>query len=427
MVQMELRSKRRGWSAAVIVLLAACAAHAGKHDSGAKPPDVAPGAGLVPVVRIAVEPLGFLAPSPAYLNLRLAWASLNFIDKDHLLFTFHANGLLRRIPDDAVDDDDQVIHAVVLEIANSKVLRQADWRMHDRGHYLWGLQDGKFLVRERNSLFLTDSNLELRPYLTFKTDLQGVEVSPGRTMLMLEVKKFLPPEVNGAAGGAPSLLPPSLVSPGRARQRRTEMMLMRPGERKVLAEAEIRDPLAIPLLEDGILETIEGKQAKQWLIEKETTDKTTQEVGSVRSECVPQLQTLSRNVVLAQNCPVNGANGNMVSALSLAGGVLWQGHWQSKYIWPSFDYSEDGSRFAYESLQMNRDIGTMDAFGEADVVAQPVGVLDTETGKLEMVRDASPVLSEGQNFALSKDGRRFAILRDGAIEVYDLPPVAAKK
>jgi hypothetical protein len=34
-------------------------------------------------------------------------------------------------------------------------------------------------------------------------------------------------------------------------------------------------------------------------------------------------------------------------------------------------------------------------------------------------------LSAGQNFALSADGRRFAILRNGAIEVYDLPPVEA--
>jgi hypothetical protein len=43
------------------------------------------------------------------------------------------------------------------------------------------------------------------------------------------------------------------------------------------------------------------------------------------------------------------------------------------------------------------------------------------------VKDASPVLSAGQNFALSADGRRFAILRNGAIEVYDLPPVLAAR
>jgi hypothetical protein len=51
------------------------------------------------------------------------------------------------------------------------------------------------------------------------------------------------------------------------------------------------------------------------------------------------------------------------------------------------------------------------------------GVYDTESGKLVLVRDASPVLTAGQNVTLSPDGKRFAILRNGAIEVYDLPPV----
>jgi hypothetical protein len=42
-----------------------------------------------------------------------------------------------------------------------------------------------------------------------------------------------------------------------------------------------------------------------------------------------------------------------------------------------------------------------------------------------MVRDVTPVLTAGQNVALSPDGTRFAVLRNGAIEVYDLPPVEA--
>jgi hypothetical protein len=37
----------------------------------------------------------------------------------------------------------------------------------------------------------------------------------------------------------------------------------------------------------------------------------------------------------------------------------------------------------------------------------------------------SPILTAGQNVALSPDGTRFAVLRNGAIEIYDLPPVAA--
>lgn len=377
-----------------------------------------------PVLAIPVGQLGFIPPNPSYLSHRISFATLDFIDSDHLLFTFHVNKLLARIPGDPADDDDQMIHAVVLDIASGKALREADWRMHDRGQYLWALRDGEFLVRVRNSLFFTDRSLVLKPYLDFETDLQGVQVSPARGLLMLEAKKAVPVkteksgEENGP--GAPSLLGPS----EGARHEVTQMILVRPGERKGLAGAQMPTPGTVPLLENGLLDMDEGKKPTEWVIVKKLTDKTRTAVATVKSKCAPRLVMLSADVVLSQGCPVHGGNGNEVRAISLNNGdVLWGDYWQAKYIWPHFKLAEDGSRFAYESLEMNRDIGTMDYFGEDDVVAQPVGVFDTKTGDMILVKDASPVLSAGQNFALSADGRRFAILRNGAIEVYDLPPV----
>ena len=39
---------------------------------------------------------------------------------------------------------------------------------------------------------------------------------------------------------------------------------------------------------------------------------------------------------------------------------------------------------------------------------------------------ASPVLTAGQNFALSDDGERLAVLHDGAIEIYKVPAAPPK-
>lgn len=430
---MGLIGKRRAWERSVVALLllalSAAGALAASQEPQQKDAKKASGPGPAPAARIAVGPLGYVAPSAAYLSLKLSFNSLNFIDRDHLLFTFHVNTLLPRIANDPLDDDDQMIRAVVLGIKSGKVLRQTQWRMHDRGRYLWALQDGTFLVRVRNTLYLTDGSLKLRPYLTFATDLEGVEVSPARGLLMLETKKVLPPakEKSLGDGDATQGLPPSLVSPEGVRRSRTQMLLVRPGEREVLGTGEFLTPAYVPLLENGILNVNEGKKPKEWVIARELLDKTTKQVGVVKSSCAPQLVTLSEDVVLAQNCPSGSGSGADVSALSMQGEVLWQDHWDSKYVWPRFASSEDGSRFAYETLEMNRPIGAMDSFGEADVVAQPVGVFDTKSGDLVLVKNASPVLSAGQNFALSADGRRFAILRNGAIEVYDLPPVLAAR
>jgi WD40 repeat protein len=114
-----------------------------------------------------------------------------------------------------------------------------------------------------------------------------------------------------------------------------------------------------------------------------------------------------------------------VIAVSTAGdGELWRDRWQNRFVWGWFDSAENGSRFVYESVAVSRPISTFDALYPEDVQAQIAGVYDTESGKLVLVRDASPVLTAGQNVALSPDGKRFAILRNGTIEVYDLPPVS---
>jgi hypothetical protein len=65
----------------------------------------------------------------------------------------------------------------------------------------------------------------------------------------------------------------------------------------------------------------------------------------------------------------------------------------------------------------------MDPVDESTIVNEMVGVFDTETGQLRLVKNATPIMSAGQNYALSPDGLRFAILRAGAIEIYDLPPI----
>src|ERR1700760_3267478 len=85
--------------------------------------------GPKPDLRIPVDPLGYVAPSSFYLTARLSSVSLDFIDKDHLLFTFRLPGLMKRLPDEPPNDDDQTIRAVVLDLPAGNVSAKTDWRM----------------------------------------------------------------------------------------------------------------------------------------------------------------------------------------------------------------------------------------------------------------------------------------------------------
>jgi hypothetical protein len=421
--QVGFEFRRCGAAAVIFIACGIASAATTKDEHPAQP---------VPSERISADSLGYLAPSPAYLSYRVALSTLDFIDNDHLLFTFHVNRLMPRIPDDPADDEDQMIHAVVLEIKGGKVIQQADWRMHDRQQYLWALNDGHFLVRQRNALFLTDAHLQLRPYLAFDTDLEALEISPDRKLMLLETAQAAATQASRKQG--PSLLgsgssatdEPQVANP----RRRTELILMQPDDKTVIGKSEVPHVVDPPLTDDGFIAVVQGGDLTQWVLRKSYLRGETKEFGKLHSSCAPSVQLVSETAVLVMDCPPTGAPGNhLVMAMSTEGGTLWTQQWSGKFIWPDFGYSTDGSRFAYESLEMNREIGTLDTFGAEDVKAQPVGVFDTESGKLEMVEDASPILSGGRNFALSADGRRFAILRHGAIEVYDLPPVpaAAKK
>jgi hypothetical protein len=120
------------------------------------------------------------------------------------------------------------------------------------------------------------------------------------------------------------------------------------------------------------------------------------------------------------------ADDRPVVAISTDGKELWREQWDNKYVWGWFTSAQNGSRFAYESIQVARPISVFDELDESDISAQLVGVYDTESGKLVMVKNTSPVLTAGQNVSLSPDGQRFAVLRNGAIEIYDLPPVTVR-
>ena len=113
-----------------------------------------------------------------------------------------------------------------------------------------------------------------------------------------------------------------------------------------------------------------------------------------------------------------------MQAISLQGKTLWTYRWDSHYIWPTTAVIGERPANRVQHAASRASVGTYDPFDESEVQAQRVDVLDTATGRLELTQYATPALSAGQNYALSPDGDRFAVLRDNAIEIYNLPPAA---
>src|SRR5277367_2444030 len=180
--------RRRPSALAVLLLLAAIPVHAAR---GPEAP-----------LRIPLESLGLQPQSTQFLLAGSSMLTLHYVDDQHLLLTFSARHLLRRLIDEPEDDQDRAIDAVLLEVPSGRVLARTTWRTHDHGQYLWALGHGHFLLRIRDSLTILAPMANLAtgepfvesPFLVaVDRRIAAVILSPDADLLTVESVKRTPP------------------------------------------------------------------------------------------------------------------------------------------------------------------------------------------------------------------------------------------
>jgi hypothetical protein len=417
--------RARVWCVALAAALLAAASSASSALADQPKTKDAPGkSGPQPAIRLPVAGLGYQPQSPAYMAARLSTSSLDFIDQDHLLLTFRTAGLLKRIPGDPPDDEDQTIRAVVLEVSSGKALRSVDWRMHDHDHYLWSLQNGSFLVRQRDSLFVTDGGLELRPYLELPSRFENLEVSPDGKLLVLQIDQERHSEEEHKR-----LVQEALDLGTSPPREDVKILMMRSDNGEVLASSHAMRPVIIPILPNGFLETTAAK-AGHWQLRYVPFGSEARVFGDVASTCAPSEFPATAAVSLIVTC-VERTTDHLVQGIDSNGKLLWQFWWESTLIWPSIGGSRDGSSFAFSTLRATHPVGALEPVEAEDVKGQHVQVLDAASGVPVLTVNVAPATASDGNYALSPDGKRLAILSGTEVDVYDVPtpiiPPAAKK
>jgi hypothetical protein len=172
--------------------------------------------------------------------------------------------------------------------------------------------------------------------------------------------------------------------------------------------------------EQGKAQDIPVRSSDEWRVSYVpfAGDKTL--VARVHSDCTPTEEFLNEGTLLLTTCTGHTSDRQGV-ALTLTGKELWSGVWDSRLVWPNYYLARGGKTFAIEFLRVSHPVDSFDPVNDSDVESQVVQVLSTATGHLLLTAAASPIYSAGQNFALSADSTRFAVLHNGAIEVYEVP------
>ena len=415
--------------------------------------------GAEPVARIPLGPMGYQTMVPEF---RLAGSSMlrvDFVDADHLLVTFGLRQLMERLPGDPGDDDDRTVGAAVVELPTGKVLAKTQWRLHDRGQYLWALGHGRFLLRVRDRLSViapmaaggAKDAFRETPLLHIERHIVALMVSANEDLLTVETSKLTPGEAGEAgveAGPSGDLVihDPAQTDPAPVQLNFYRLMstgVGADGLRAAPAGAiRARTAIELPMTTAGFLDVIEGGKDR-WLFNFDEHTGRVNELAEFDTTCAPHPTFVGHGEFVAFGCR-GSVDKQELAGFNLKGEEMWQQSFSDTYVSPAFSFAPAAGRFALGRVVV---AGVVDPDGplpEGAVSAEEVRVVESYDGRVLFKIDCTPVERAGENFALSADGMRLAVVREtlvhhaatkdydeytereAAVEVYALPPLTEK-
>lgn len=380
-----------------------------------------------PAMSIPLDPLGFQNPQTQFMLAGSSMMTVDFVDSDHLLLTYGVKRLLKRLADCPPSDQDRVVEAVLLEFPSGKPLARTSWRTHDHGQYLWNLGRGRFMLRTRDTLttFAPMVNLPRgdafaqRAFIRADRRIGAILLSPDSDLMILET---LDPknreEVLGDQHGEEDN--PVQINFFRLISLAGDDLGVRPA-----GVLRSRVPGRIPANAAGFIAIVdEGRQ--HWSFDFKSYGGKTKELAAFNSTCRPSPILVSGSEFIAFGCHASHTP-QVIAAFNMRGEEMWEQNMTESYVSPSFSYAPGSGRFAISRVLTRASLVEFDSVSPEMFDAQAVTVYQTDSGRQLLRVDAAPIARAGQNFALSPDGMRLAVIRDGALEIYNLPQLTPEE
>ena len=376
---------------------------------------ISDGATPAPTNQFDLSKLGFQQLSEMARRSGASNLSLDFLDRDHVLFTFNPKKLFTRHPDCPATHVDRIVHAAILEISSGTVLKETEWYVHDSRRYLWPLGTGKILLRKLNSLYIVGADLRETPLWTSSKDLLWVSVTPDGKQIITE----------SAVDVASS------TSKAKQTSKLRVQVTFRDAESlAVLRVIQSEKTANVEAASSGFASVISGVTGRVWLVRFGPDEKQRANIARVRTRRAPDVLYLSSNTLLIGR-DSSGKPGYSVSVFTTTGNRLWRQHWDAHRYFPALARSEDGSRFAISTFRLV-DVPTSASADEQlpsqhEGLEQRIEVFNTASGTPVRSATAAPAMLNGENFSLSPDGLRLAVLHGTQIELYDLPEMSSEE
>ncbi|MGC2182692.1 MAG: hypothetical protein WA637_05395, partial [Terriglobales bacterium] len=359
-----------------------------------------------PNVQIDLAPAEYMGLSRGARLSGTPNVSLNFLDARHILLTFNPKRLFTRLPDCPPTHDDRLMHVAVLEVPSGKVVKQADWYLHDTRRYLWELRQGRILLRRLNRLYEVNADLEEKLVLDSLQELLWVSVTPGGKQIITETRV------------------PSASKDGNSKEKvRARITFLDSKSMAVQRVIESQGTINLQATESGFSDV--RNFGGVWLVRFGPAVHDRVNITRVKARRPPNILYSSANTMLVGRCALSG-NDYIVSAFTVTGTHLWKQRWSECRYTPAVTASADGSRFAASSLTVSSDAAPAGGDGpEQDGLEQTVQVFDTAGGGSALSVRVAPPVVDGVNYALSPDGTQLAVLEATTLSIFSLPEMSA--
>ena len=349
-------------------------------------------------------------------------ATVSFIDNDHVLLTYSARRLLKRSPDQREGDDDHAVQADVVHLPDGKVVRQVEWRMHDRAPYLWSLGNGRFLLRERGDLYTIDplggkdgTGLEKRLLIHSEDDIETIQFSPSHDLLLVETSPAM------KVGDDPDEQKSRPVSAKFYRIWTDNSGSLRLTSR---GEAVARDAFSISFTSTGVLQTVKEDRT-HWGFDFHPFVGKSIELAGFTSTCRPHSVFVSDAEFFAYGCR-GGDDRRLLGGFNLLGDAKWVFTLDDPPLWLAVDTAPANGRFAVRSTLTNSPAQESDRLNHDEIRGEEVRVYGSREGEELLRVVCSPAQRPGGNFSLSPDGLKLAVLAETNLQVYTLPSISAE-
>ncbi|QNI36513.1 hypothetical protein [Edaphobacter albus] len=380
--------------------------------------------GPEPARSIALEPLGFQTPLTQFMLAGSSMLTIDFVDNNHVLLTYSAKRLLKRLPECPQGDQDREVDAVMLELPAGKVMARASWRTHDHGQYLWNLGQGRFMLRIRDTLstFAPMANLPKgdaflqTPFIRTDRRIGAILLSPETDLMILETMDPPRPE-----GEEPKLQEkPVQINFIRLLSSRSGEVEPKPG-----GAIRVAVPGRIPANAAGFVAILDQGQ-QHWAFNFQTYGGKVKELAAFDSTCRPVPILVSRSEFIAFGCHLSHTP-QVVGAFNMRGEEMWEQNLTESYVSPMFAYAPESGRFALSRVLTRSSLVDSDMVTPELFEGQSITVYQTDSGRQLLRVDANPIARAGQNFSLSPDGMKLAVIRENAIEIFQLPALTPKE